>query len=188
MGLDMYLTKKHYVQNWAHNPKEQEVKITVKVGGKKHPMINTKKITYITEEAIYWRKSNQIHKWFVDTCQDGEDDCGTYMVSKEQLQKLLDLCITVRDNSILVDGIIKNGYTVNDKLEKVYNMEKGKVVKDSSIAEDLLPTESGFFFGGNDYDEYYLSDINDTIKELTAELKVAEVKGYYPEYYYHSSW
>jgi len=76
MGLDMYLTKKHYVQNWAHNPKEQEVKITVKVGGKKHPMINTKKITYITEEAIYWRKSNQIHKWFVDTCQDGEDDCG----------------------------------------------------------------------------------------------------------------
>ncbi len=39
-------------------------------------------------EAMYWRKANAIHKWFVDNVQSGEDDCGTYDVSREQLQEL----------------------------------------------------------------------------------------------------
>ena len=37
------------------------------------------------EEVGYWRKANQIHKWFVDNVQDGVDDCGEYKVTKEQL-------------------------------------------------------------------------------------------------------
>lgn len=42
------------------------------------------------EECIaYWRKANQIHNWFVENVQDGEDDCGLYEVTKDQLQELL---------------------------------------------------------------------------------------------------
>ena len=43
-------------------------------------------------QVAYWRKANQIHKWFVDHVQNGKDDCGDYYVSREQLQLLLDTC------------------------------------------------------------------------------------------------
>ena len=41
--------------------------------------------------VMYWRKANQIHKWFVDNTQGGKDkNCEPTPVTKEQLQKLLD--------------------------------------------------------------------------------------------------
>jgi hypothetical protein len=40
----------------------------------------------------YWRKENQIHKWFVDNVQEGEDDCKQYYVSPDQLTELHNLC------------------------------------------------------------------------------------------------
>ena len=42
--------------------------------------------------CAYWRKANQIHKWFVDNVQKGEDDCGEYYVSHEKLKELLTTC------------------------------------------------------------------------------------------------
>lgn len=43
-------------------------------------------------QVAYWRKSNQIHKWFVDHVQNGVDDCKEYRVTREQLQLLVDNC------------------------------------------------------------------------------------------------
>ena len=37
------------------------------------------------------------------------------------------------------------------------------VIANPELAEKLLPTGSGFFFGSTDYDEYYFGDLNDTI-------------------------
>tara|TARA_Y100000114_G_scaffold49124_1_gene44818 strand:- start:128 stop:544 length:417 start_codon:yes stop_codon:yes gene_type:complete len=37
---------------------------------------------------MYWRKSNQIHKWFVDNVQGGVDNCAEYSVSLDDLKKL----------------------------------------------------------------------------------------------------
>ena len=37
------------------------------------------------------------------------------------------------------------------------------VIAVPEMAEELLPTGSGFFFGSTDYDEYYFGDLNDTI-------------------------
>ena len=64
MGLDMYLTKKTYLgTQWEHRGVTAE--ITVKSEGKTVNVgINPHKIEEITESAIYWRKANQIHKWF----------------------------------------------------------------------------------------------------------------------------
>lgn len=36
----------------------------------------------------YWRKASAVHGWFVEHVQDGEDDCGNYSVSIEQLYDL----------------------------------------------------------------------------------------------------
>lgn len=185
MGLDMYLHKKHYVKNWEHNPKEKQFSFLIKKGGKKADFINTKKICYIEEEVAYWRKANQIHKWFIDNCADGDGDRTTMDVSREQLVELLGLCKKVVDASELIDGKINNGQQYQDGKWVDIKVD-GKYIKDASMAQELLPTESGFFFGGTDYDEYYISDLNDTIKVLEEELKTEDKS--YSSYEYNASW
>jgi len=145
----MYLDKRTYVKYWEHNGDDNyEVKVTKK---NEPTNINPKKVKYIIEEAGYWRKANQIHRWFVENVQDGVDNCGDYYVERNQLQALLDLCKIVQ--------------------------------KDHSKAEELLPSASGFFFGGTDYDEWYYNDIENTISILEDALE--DENG---EYYYTSSW
>jgi len=41
-----------------------------------------------------------------------------------------------------------------------------KVLADHSLAEELLPTRSGFFFGSTDYDEWYFKDVEDCKKQM----------------------
>ena len=192
MGLDQYLYRKSYVRNWEHMSPEELHQITVKKNKKKHPWIDPKNITSITELVGQWRKANAIHDWFVQNVQDGEDNCKEFDVELSQLQELYDACVLVRDNTKLVDGQIKNGSSykqVDGKLVEEKIMVPGKTVVDKSVAEDLLPTTSGFFFGSTDYDEYYMQDILDTIKILEPILKLEVPKGFYsPDYTYRASW
>lgn len=54
--------------------------------------------------CAYWRKANQIHKWFVDNVQNGSDDCGEYYVSQDKLIELLALCkhaLATKDPNLL---------------------------------------------------------------------------------------
>jgi hypothetical protein len=149
MGLDMYLDKRTYVKHWEHNGDDNyEVKVTKKDEPTK---IDPKKVKYIIEEAGYWRKQNQIHRWFVENVQKGIDNCGDYYVSKSELETLLELC--------------------------------QKVKADNTLADELLPGASGFFFGGTEYDEWYFSGIDNTIDILKEALE--DENG---EYYYSSSW
>lgn len=45
------------------------------------------------------------------------------------------------------------------------------VLSDHSLAQELLPTTSGFFFGSTEYDEYYFEELERTEKELTELLR-----------------
>jgi hypothetical protein len=92
MGLDMYLTKRTYVQRWAHIPDEQQFRVTVSRGGEPYEPIKSDRVSYVTEQVAYWRKANMVHKWFVDNVQRGVDDCGTYDVDRDQLANLRDAC------------------------------------------------------------------------------------------------
>jgi hypothetical protein len=193
MGLDMYLSKRTYVQNWEHNGPEKHVDTTIQIGGRNHPYINTSKISYIIEEVAYWRKANQIHQWFVDNVQDGVDDCQESHVSFEQLRKLYHICVLVADYSKLKDGEIKTGsrfeHNKAGEMVEIPIQVQGKVIEDPSVAQEMLPSSSGFFFGGTDYDEYYLSDITHTIEMLKPEIEAEYENGFYePEYYYRASW
>ena len=99
MGLDMYLDKRTYVKQWDHIDETKQYKVEVTRGGEP-TNIDPKKVKYIIEEAGYWRKANAIHKWFVDNCQDGVDDCRDAYVGFDDLQALLDLCrIVIIDKS-----------------------------------------------------------------------------------------
>ena len=102
----------------------------------------------------YWRKANQIHKWFVDNIQNGQDDCGEYFVSREDLIKLRGLC--------------------------------RKVMRNRKKAYELLPSSSGFFFGGVEYDKYYFEQIKSTIKILDNVINNSKYIG--ADFYYLASW
>jgi hypothetical protein len=184
MGLDMHLSKKNYVKNWGHMNPDEKYSITVKQGGKSisKKQIDTAKIDYIIQEVGYWRKANAVHQWFVENVQDGVDDCKAYYVSTEKLQELLDTVNKVIGASGLVDGNVHNG-TVYQDGKSIPVLEDGKIVKDPTVAEELLPTQSGFFFGGTDYDQWYYDDLVETKRIL--EEALADPNG---EYYYQSSW
>jgi hypothetical protein len=76
-----------------------------------------------------------------------------------------------------------NYWVSREKLEELLNV-CNKVLTDKSRAEELLPTQSGFFFGGTDYDEYYFDDVIDT-KRICEECLSDETAD---DFEYHSSW
>lgn len=133
-------------------------------------------------EIGYWRKANAVHQWFVNNVQNGEDDCGSYDVSREQLQDLLDIVNELLSKIKLKSGVIQNGSRLSDKgWEPI--LEKGKTIINPEVCGELLPTTNGYFFGSTDYDEYYYRDLKDTKKILTKALKS---KG--DNFFYYASW
>lgn len=52
-----------------------------------------------------------------------------------------------------------------------------KVLKDHSLAHSLLPTQSGFFFGGTDYDKWYFDDVKDCLKQMKKYRKLLDGEG-----------
>lgn len=83
MGLDMYLYRGPRKLDFSKSPYSSEIEL-----------------------AVYWRKANQIHNWFVTNVQDGEDDQGIYEVTKEQLETLLDILKRVQADHSLSEELL----------------------------------------------------------------------------------
>lgn len=182
MGLNMYLRKEIYIgANYNHNGITGV--IDIQKNGEKIP-IKLNEVNAIRCEAIYWRKANQIHKWFVDNVQDGEDDCGEYEVSKEKLKELYDLCCEVLDKAEVERGVITVG-TRYENGEAIPMTEEGNVITNAEELSLILPTASGFFFGSTNYDQYYLEDIRYTKERLEELLNDTQPNVHYN---YRSSW
>lgn len=196
MGLDMYLFKVKKQKNKKFEDildlarRFDNREFTEKTLQEQKPYIFLRGLetghyiyeSYFDEEG-YWRKANAIHKWFVENVQDDNDDCGYYLVSKDNVIDLLNICKEVKDS-------LKDKQLVEKTIKEEYNNEKYtiKVYKstDTEIAEELLPTQEGFFFGDTEYDEYYLQDIEMTIEILEKVLKDFDFKNNY--LVYSSSW
>jgi hypothetical protein len=127
MGLDMYLSAKRYL--WSDQDKDvaKQVGEVIGVDGDPEKRFNGASLVVkeISLEAMYWRKANAIHGWFVETVQDGEDNCREYEVDKEQLETLRDLCKDILEHP------------------------------DAERDEDLEPTEGFFFGSYNKDEWYY---------------------------------
>lgn len=132
MGLDQYLYRRHYVKNWDHRSDHRwGIEITFNNRAVPSDQLNRDKIVHIDEEVAYWRKANQIHAWFVENCQDGNDDCGYHYVSLEQLQELLD---KVRE-------VLEDHSKAADVLPSRSGFFFGSTEYDEMYFEDLLGTE-----------------------------------------------
>ena len=61
-----------------------------------------------------------------------------------------------------------------------------EVLADHSKASELLPSTSGFFFGSQQYDEWYFIDIENTANLCKKLIEETDFEKY--ELYYRSSW
>ncbi len=77
----------------------------------------------------------------------------------------------------------QSSYVSREKLEELLDVCK-KVTEDNSLAESLLPSASGFFFGGTDYDEWYFRDVANTIQFLEEILSDESAD----DFEYNASW
>ena len=104
MGLDMYLHAKKYVEkiNWEKLDRDNDIGLDSPevVNPLWNDIVNTAQMSDVATDiygvhvevtCAYWRKANQIHKWFVDNVQGGNDNCGEYYVSQNKLEELLAL-------------------------------------------------------------------------------------------------
>jgi len=60
-----------------------------------------------------------------------------------------------------------------------------QVLKNVNNANTLLPTQSGFFFGSVEYDDWYIEDVQDTIEIIKRALSLDSKL---IDFYYRSSW
>lgn len=95
MGLDMSLSAKKYYSEFDPDSASR-IQSILEASGLSH--ISDTSSVSVSISVMYWRKANQIHKWFVDNVQNGVDDCGQYFVSSDSLKELRDLCNNVLAN------------------------------------------------------------------------------------------
>jgi len=106
MGLDMYLTAERYLWGSGDNT-DKDVKAAIQ---KMMPETAGMEVKTVSIEAMYWRKANAIHKWFVDTLQEGVDECQTTRLEWDSLVQLRALCQSVlADHSIAPDVLPAGG-------------------------------------------------------------------------------
>jgi hypothetical protein len=78
----------------------------------------------------------------------------------------------------------KEYFVSQDKLDELLQILL-RIDNNHDLAEELLPSTDGFFFGGVDYDEYYFDCIKDTIEVLQKLLFDWDDEAYI---IYRSSW
>jgi hypothetical protein len=87
----------------------------------------------------------------------GTDECQDIYVEREQLAELLNRCNRILEN------------------------------KSVELANELLPPQSGFFFGSTEVDEYYFEDLQYTQELLTKILSTIKEDSEL-EFIYRASW
>jgi hypothetical protein len=145
-------------------------------------------------EVGYWRKANAIHGWFVRELAGGVDECQPIHVSRENLITLRQLCLeALRDRNIneVPEAPTRSEISLDD------NQDIGKILaermaseatiavmeRDFDDASDPLRPTAGFFFGGNQKDEYYYQDLMETINIISQALS-----GGGDAFIYQASW
>lgn len=125
MGLDMYLTAKRYIYDFDDEG-------TALRDALKDLSVNGMEVKELSYRAGYWRKANHIHKWFVDNVQDGVDNCAEYLVSVEDLEKLL----------ALVNEVLTHTKKAKELLPTSNGFFFGSDLYDESYYEDLIHTKA----------------------------------------------
>ena len=191
MGLDMYLYADKYVGNWNHTDEAEKreyrhVAAAAGIDDNDLKHLEGQQTIELRLTVAYWRKANAIHRWFVEKCQNGVDECKSTDVSREQLTQLLELCKTTLQTLETVPGDVHEGRTYYPDGRVQEHIREGEIVAQQGIAAAKLPTQGGFFFGSTDYDEYYVQNLQDTVNQLESVLNNPKFNDW--TFSYQSSW
>ena len=138
----------------------------------------------VFEDMGYFRKVNCLLPFF-----GYEDDCSIHPIEKCQIEdlvdtakKLLEVYDTIsyqlhlqqievnyykeiyRDNQEMCDERCKPFLQKMDEIWKPFE----------SVAQEMLPTTTGFFFGSQAYREYYVADLKDIVEIFTKVLDTTD--------------
>ena len=83
------------------------------------------------------------------------------------------------------DDCVYHRPVTKDDLEALFELCR-EVLADHSRASELLPNTSGFFFGSQQYDDWYFVDIENTANLCKKLIEETDFEKY--ELYYRSSW
>ena len=189
MGLDMYLNAERYLSRFNDEDSALGKEIAKVVGvSVDNAQTDSSFINRFGFQIGYWRKQNAIHQWFVDNVQNGEDNCAKYDVGIEQLKELRGTCEDVLINcgskwhrvKASITDYMKSYDELPDKAKKLY-------AEITEWCDEHLPTQSGFFFGGTEYDEWYFQGLKDTITIIERCEKLVEENDSW-DFAYQSSW
>lgn len=191
MGLDMYLRAEKYLSRWEHSTDEERARADLALDAAGLSEYQTENAGVTVQATVgSWRKANQIHRWFVENVQGGVDDCGTYYVDKDQLRALREKCVLVLAASEMVPDTVVVGYrseqgAYSNRMGEGWRtmLEAGEVILDPEVAQAELPTQDGFFFGGTDYDQWYVAQLVETVEIIDRALAVDAA-----DLTYESSW
>ena len=108
------------------------------------------------DQIGYFRKFNALHGYIVKTFADGVDECQEILLHKKDIEQIK---------------------KVLDEVLEANTEEKAK---------EILPTQSGFFFGSTDYDEFYFEDVKDAADLMQNFLDNFDFESY--QLVYQASW
>jgi hypothetical protein len=92
MGLDMYLEARKYVSGYEFQADESKQEYRAVCDALGLESVESTPALTVNFTAMYWRKANAIHNWFVNNVQGGTDDCRQAYVPYEKLEELISLC------------------------------------------------------------------------------------------------
>lgn len=119
-------------------------------------------VMHLEMRCAYWRKANAIHAWF-DRLEDKElDNCEERSVSLEQLQELLETC----------ERLLRDRDDPDSK----------------SLPEAELPTQGGFFFGSEEYGDWYYEQLENTVQQLKPAIAMAKAFAPLVSFKYYGWW
>lgn len=180
MGLDMYVTIRHkdtqskldayeaWNSKYSYEEYERLTDEQKEEYRNSEPEYNE---DIYGKQLMYWRKANQIHNWFVQNCQGGVDNCERYVITVADLIKLKELCEKILTMTVVKQELrptFLNGWF--SEPEHVMQDVRLLTYEGMKFASEHLPSSSGFFFGNTDYNDYYVWDVEDTVKQINDTL------------------
>jgi len=141
-------------------------------------------------EIIYWRKENHFHRFF---CENGESTpettewTGPYIISRntiEDLLKRIDTILATKFDKPITKRF-SNGYSIKADGKRIDHFIDLAVEYDEEVADTLLPTQSGFFFGSTEYTSWYFQSLLEAKDVIENYLKNHPNEN---QFIYDSSW
>lgn len=157
MGLDMYLRADKYVSGFNHQNDEQRAKFTSILAA-----------LGMTEKDV----------------AEGSPSV-TVRINVAYWRKANAIHAWFVKNAQKGDDDCGDYYVGTEQITELIHVCKA-VLENREKAAELLPPQSGFFFGSDKIDDWYWSDLADTVKQLTAIITNPNLKDC--SLYYHSSW